>query len=108
MPTAMAQMVQDELRARLHAQGLGRHTPEEIYAIGAADIAALADILGGQDFLFGERPTGIDCTAFGFLHNLLCPWFDGAVRQAVLRHPGLVGYERRVRQRLFPETLDSR
>jgi glutathione S-transferase len=108
MGEAVALMVQREMRTRIDAQGLGKHTPGEIYAIGAADIAALADILGGQDFLFGERPSSIDCTAFAFLHNMLCPWFDGAPRRAVLQHPGLVGYEHRMRRRLFPETLGSR
>jgi len=105
LPAEVALSIQNQMHQRIEAQGLGKHTAAEIYDIGAADIDALADILGGQDFLFGDRPSSIDCTAFGMLHNLLCAWFDGPIRQAVLQHPTLVGYERRLRQRLFPEAF---
>ena len=68
-----------------------------------ADIGALSDILGERPFLFGDRPASADCTAFAFVHGWLGKDIDGALRRSVLRRPSLVAYERRMRERLFPE-----
>jgi glutathione S-transferase len=40
-----------------HAQGTGRHTREEIYELGKADLQALSSLLGTQDFFLGQNPT---------------------------------------------------
>jgi glutathione S-transferase len=107
LPAEVAEAIRSSQRDRLRAQGMGVHRPDEIYAIADADITALADILGTQPFLFGDRPASADCTAFAILHSLLSERFEGAPRQSILSRPSLVDYERRMRERLFPETLDS-
>ncbi|HMR29913.1 MAG TPA: glutathione S-transferase family protein [Geminicoccaceae bacterium] len=107
LPDDVADAIREHQHARILGHGIGSHAPEEIGAIAAADIAALSDILGDQPFLFGDRPASADCTAFGFVHGLLCEAFDGADRRAIQGRPNLLSYERRMRERLFPETLDS-
>ncbi len=37
------------LRRQLHGQGTGRHSRDEIYAIGCRDVSAVAELLGGQN-----------------------------------------------------------
>lgn len=103
MPAAMQEEVRDDVRETMRRQGLGRHRRDELYALGVADLAALADVLGAQPFLLGARPATVDCIAFAFVHGELCPLFDGPLRQAILRRPNLPAYERRFRERLFPE-----
>lgn len=107
LPDEIAEAVRGDQRARLIGHGIGMHEPAEIYAIADADLAALADALGGQPFLFGERPVGVDCTAFASVHGIIGPSFEGPLRQSALRHANLVAYEARMRARLFPEILDS-
>ncbi len=107
LPDQVADTIREHQRARILGHGIGANDAEEIGAIAAADIAALGDILGNQSFLFGDRPASADCTAFGFVHGLTCEAFDGADRRAVQDRPSLLAYERRMRERLFPETLDS-
>ncbi len=41
----------------LRAQGTGRHSREEIYAQGKADLDAVATLLGDQPFMLGTEPT---------------------------------------------------
>lgn len=47
-------MIFSYMRKQLSAQGIGRHTPDEIYAMGAADLEALSIALGDELFFLGE------------------------------------------------------
>lgn len=105
VPDEVRAMMREEVHDSIRKQGLGRHRGEEIHALGVADITALADVLSTKPFLLGDRPATVDCIAFAFVHTLLCPEFDGPLRQAVLRRDNLVAHERRFRERVFPETV---
>jgi glutathione S-transferase len=59
------------VRRQLASQGMGRHSGEEIHAIGRRDIGAVSDFLGDKPYLMGEDPTGIDAAAYGLLANFL-------------------------------------
>ena len=63
-------MVRRRLRKTLHGQGIGRHSPDEITAIGKRSVDAMADYLGDKPFFMGTEPAGIDATMFAFA---LCP-----------------------------------
>jgi len=90
-------------RADLQAQGLGRHTPAEIAALGQRSIDALAVLLGDKPYLMGATPTGVDATAFGQLACILTPFFDTPLRAAVRRHANLVAYVARMMRTHYPE-----
>jgi Glutathione S-transferase, C-terminal domain len=49
----------------------GRHSREDIYAIGCADLSALAVFLAEKPLFLGEKPTSLDTTGYAFLANLL-------------------------------------
>lgn len=103
LPDEVAEMIRGTQRERLKGHGIGAHAPAEIYAIADADIGALSDILGDRPFLFGDRPASVDCTAFAFMHGILGEQIDGELRRSARQRPNLVAYERRMRERLFPE-----
>jgi glutathione S-transferase len=84
----------------LHHHGLGRHSREEIYALGVSDIGALAQVLGDQDFLFGVSPSIADATAFGMLINIVGPDIPSPLKDAVAANPLLMVYVSRM-QALF-------
>lgn len=67
----MPGLVRKEFARNLYGQGTGRHSREEVYAIGKRDIQAVSDFLADKPFLMGERPTSVDATAYGLLANLL-------------------------------------
>jgi glutathione S-transferase len=96
-------MVRRQVRARLRAQGMGRHSHAERAALGTASIRALVEILGEKDWLFGPGPCGADATAFAFAAGVLCPLFEGSLRRAAEGFPNLVAYERRLRARFYPD-----
>ncbi len=61
--TIVPAMLRGKLRTMLKAQGLMRHSHDEIYAIGGRDLAAISDLLGEASYFGGAEPTTVDCTA---------------------------------------------
>src|SRR2546422_871370 len=67
---AVAAQVRDVMRTELHGHGLGRHSRQEVYALGKADLTALSSYLEEKPYFLGKEPTALDATAYGFLANI--------------------------------------
>ena len=94
--------MQARKQAELHAQGLGRHTAEEIAQLGRRSVEALAVLLGDNAWLMGDTPSAVDATAFGMLACVITPFFDTPLRRALLAHENLVRYVNRGMERFYP------
>lgn len=94
-------MIRRKLRRDLHGQGIGRHARDDIYALGVADLRAVAAWLGDKPFFMGEEPSGVDATVYGFVENVITPPFESPVKVEALQHANLVAYTRRMRDRYF-------
>ena len=95
-------MVRRKLRATLHGQGLGRHSSDEILALGTRSINAIADFLGDKPFFMGSEPTGVDATMFAFACAMLCPHFESPSRSAAEGRENLRRYVGRMTARFYP------
>lgn len=84
------------VRAALHAQGTGRHSREEIYDLGARDLAALSTLLGEKDFFFGDKPTLADVSVFACLVNIVGPDLPNPLKEAALGHDNLMRHTERM------------
>jgi glutathione S-transferase len=84
------------VRKSLWGQGTGRHTAEEVHAIGRAGVDALAELLGSKQFLLADRPHSIDASAFGTLANLAYAPFVGPLNDALVGHANLRAYTDRL------------
>ncbi|MCC7410143.1 MAG: glutathione S-transferase family protein [Gammaproteobacteria bacterium] len=91
------------IRAQLWQHGLGRHTGEEIYALGCSDIAALGDYLGDQPYFHGDDVSLADASVAAFAIALLKPPFDSPLKRAIEQRPNLAAYCERMLGRYFPE-----
>ena len=89
------------VRNQLYSQGMGRHSAEEIYAFGKADIRAIAAFLGNKSFMHGDSPTLVDACAFAHIANILEPPFDCPIREEAKKHPNLVTYCDRMMKAYF-------
>jgi len=96
------------IRAELRGHGMGRHAPEQIHALGVADVEALAALLGEQAYFLGAKATLIDATAAAFLANILMVPLETPVKAAAAGHPNLVAYCRRMAQQYFPPDYSPR
>jgi len=88
----VAAFVRRRVRGELRAQGLGRHSQAELYAMGQADLAAIATLLGDQPFFCGERPSTIDAVAYGFLANLVLVPIETELKRSAEAFPNLVAW----------------
>lgn len=90
------------LRKELHGHGMGRHSREDIHALGIADIEALSALLGDRPWFLGDKPSSVDACATGFLANLLMVPLETPLKAAATSHGNLVAYCRRAAKTYFP------
>jgi len=103
VPGIVMPVVRRAQKKKLHHQGTGRHTFDEVMQIGRADFDAFAQLLGDKPYLFGDRPRVVDCSFFAFLEGTLgCP-VDTPIKQRVESHPNLVAYRQRIRDRWWKD-----
>jgi glutathione S-transferase len=90
-------LARNAVRAQLRGHGLGRHSAEEVRAIGLSDLAALAELLGDEPYFMGKTATEIDAVAYGMLANLLGAPLRSAVTDAARGHKNLAAFVDRFR-----------
>jgi glutathione S-transferase len=95
-------MVRRKVANNLKAQGMGRHSTDEIVELAKRDIDALALILGDKPYLLGDTPCGVDATVYAFVAGTLCPVFDTPIRTHAERHQNLRAYNERMREQFYP------
>jgi glutathione S-transferase len=107
VPEPMRDKVREASRAKvlgyLQAQGIGRHTPDEIAELGGRTLESLSALLGQRDWLMGERPCGSDAAMTGMLATLLNGALDSPLRQIGLARANLAAYIDRAVAHFFPE-----
>lgn len=101
MRSIIAPVARRGIRKQLEAHGIGRHSRDEIAAIGRSDVGAIAEVLGDKPFLMGNTPTRIDASAYGLLANIATVPIESPVREAIDGRPNLVRYIDRVRERYY-------
>ncbi|MGL4767279.1 MAG: glutathione S-transferase family protein [Formosimonas sp.] len=99
----VSHMVRRKMIKQLHAQGMGRHSIDDIYRLSSIDIDTLAHLLGNAPYFGGEQPCGADATFAAFVMSLLCPVFESPLRTTAETHANLRAYAQRMRERYFPE-----
>jgi glutathione S-transferase len=86
-----------------YAQGTSRHTLDEIYQIGKADLTAVSTLLGDQKFLLGDEPRSIDACGYGFLANVVVAPFESPIREHANGLKNVVAYVERMKQRYYAD-----
>jgi len=99
---ALGPQIRKRVRSMLRAQGLGLHSRDEIYTMGAKDVDAIATQLGSKPFLLGSEPTGVDAAVWPYILGTLVPPLESPLKQAMQKHANLVEYSERMRARYFP------
>ncbi|HVI52573.1 MAG TPA: glutathione S-transferase family protein [Candidatus Sulfotelmatobacter sp.] len=85
-------LIRRKIRRDLMGQGYGRHSWEQACARGAADIAAVAALLGEKAFLLRDRPSVADVALYASLTGLMSAGFGGPLVEAVGGRPNLLAF----------------
>jgi glutathione S-transferase len=106
VPEPMREKVREGALARvigtLQAQGIGRHSVDEIADLGMQSLEALSDLIGNRRWLMGELPCGTDATMTGML-TMVFSDLDFELRRHALRLDNLTAYTDRAMAHFFPE-----
>jgi glutathione S-transferase len=103
----LARKARKAVHGQLKAQGMGRHSPSEIAAIGCEGLTAVSDYLADKPFILGAAPHTLDATMFGFAHALLAAPIDSPLKDAALARANLVAYHQRMLERWWPELASA-
>ena len=106
VPGIIVPLIRRDIRKKLHHQGTGRHSFEEVSAMGKADYDAIAEILGDRPFLFGDKPRTVDATVFAFLEAMLSYPLETPLQKHVQGLANLVAYRQRIRARWWTDLPD--
>jgi glutathione S-transferase len=93
--------VKYKIRNALFRQGIGRHSREEIYEIGRADLSALSILLGEKPYFMGNIPTSVDATAYSFLANILVPPLNSPLKDHGMSLGNLSPYCERMKRQYY-------
>jgi glutathione S-transferase len=93
----------DVITSQLLGHGMGRHTPQEIYWFGIADMKAVSDYLGDKPFMFGDRPTTADAAVYAQVANMIEVPVRDPVKEYGQKDRRLVTYCQRMRERFFSD-----
>jgi glutathione S-transferase len=94
-------MVRKKALEKFDAQGIGRHSDEEIYALGCRDVQAFSELLAAGPYLFGNELTSFDASAFGVIGNIKDGPFASPVQDAVRNTHNVAAYIDRIREQYF-------
>ena len=90
------ELIRRNLVSQSKAQGLGRHSFEEVYGIGEKQISALAVFLGDKQFFFENKVTYFDATAYAFLSTILRQPIESPIKKNIIYHHNLCAYVNRL------------
>lgn len=105
MPPVVGSVIPHVIRRSMlkitKAQGVSRHSRDEVLKLVFADFRSLSALLGDRAFLMGADPRSVDATVYGFLNGVLgVPW-ESELKQQVSSHGNLVAYADRMRSRYW-------
>jgi glutathione S-transferase len=99
--------IKSQTRKSAFSQGIARHTPENSYAIGMADLDALSVTLGKGPYLFGDEPTSYDACLFGTVANVLAFPIKNPLTAHARTLDDLVDFRDRIEARYWKEPAAS-
>lgn len=88
-----------DVQRQLKGHGLGLHSAEDVAAIARRDIDALADMLGDQEWFFGDAPSMTDAVVYSLLANIRYVEFSSPMKAMIDARPNLAAHVDRFRAR---------
>ncbi|GMS99840.1 hypothetical protein PENTCL1PPCAC_22015 [Pristionchus entomophagus] len=89
---------------RANAQGMGRHSSDELHEIAKETLKSMCIFLGDKPYFGGDRPTTLDATMFGHLAGLVyIPTPNGLLTKYVKEtYPNLCQFMERIKEKPLP------
>ena len=96
-------LARSSVRKSLHQQGIARHAPDEVYALGDADLSAIATFLADKPYMMGDSPTSLDASAYGMIASIVTMGIESRLKSHARSHENLIAYCDRMREAYFSD-----
>ncbi len=100
----IAKKIRKQVTANLTAQGIARHTLDEVYAKGKPDLEALPAPLGAKSYYLGDTSTEADASVYGLLANIHYSPIRGPLQEMIEGHANLVRFCDRIKALYWPNS----
>eukprot|EP01120_Amphizonella_sp_Union-15-10_P001018 TRINITY_DN11081_c0_g1_i1.p1 TRINITY_DN11081_c0_g1~~TRINITY_DN11081_c0_g1_i1.p1 ORF type:complete len:276 (-),score=44.09 TRINITY_DN11081_c0_g1_i1:62-802(-) len=91
-------------KQQCHAHGISRLSDEKILQQAKLDIDAIQEYLGDKKYLFGDKPSTFDCSAFAMLHSIYDLPIPSPLKDYIDTLPKLKDYVERLGTFLNPKS----
>lgn len=98
-------LIRKQALRNLDGQGIGRFTSQERFDRVRQDIIAIRNLLGDQDFMFGDRPTAADFSVAPMLRASIVTPVEKPLAKFIKNDPILMAYVTRVTDRCYPQAV---
>ena len=85
----------------LYAQGISRHSEQEIVEIAGHTFQALADLLADKPYFFGDKVSTFDATAYAFISSFNQATLENDINSKAKSFDNLQAYTDRIKQQYF-------
>ncbi|XP_062596264.1 failed axon connections homolog [Saccostrea cucullata] len=89
-----------------HAQGMGRHSQEEVETLITECLQHFSSFLGKKKFFLGEKPCQSDCAIFGIFSQCYWHGFGLFVEREFKKFENLCNYCERMKAEFWPDWDD--
>ncbi len=100
-------IIRRKVRKMLQAQGLGRHNAAERFELGKGDVDTIAQLLGSNIYLLGDKISGADATVFGSLQSASSSYFKTELGAYIRTKPLIMAYLKRIQAQFYPQLAIS-
>jgi glutathione S-transferase len=107
VPALIRPMVKKMIRNKAlkanFAQGMGRHSEDEVLQLGKGNVDAIETLLGSKTYLLGPRMSEVDASGFAFLFGAASTFFESPLGAYIRAQPRIMVYLERIRSQYFPD-----
>jgi len=89
------------VKKALYAQGMGRHSYDEVTDIADKSFKALANILADKEYFFGDKASSFDATAYAFLCQFITAQCPNKLNDKAKSYDNLVGFCQRIEKQFY-------
>lgn len=94
-------VLRKKVKKALHAQGMGRHSEQEIITIANQSFQALSDLLAENSYFFNDKISTFDASAYAFISSFTHADVDNEINNKAKSHQNLVAYIDRIKLEYF-------
>lgn len=91
------------LKNMAYAQGMGRHSRDEVHHIFEKDVKAFSDFLGSKRFMLGDNPCQEDCAVFGQLSQFYWQSFGSKSGEIIRKYKNVCEYCERMKTKFWSD-----